>query len=225
MNNKKLFIDLSSKKYNFILKKENVKKIKIILPFFSYVSCELNVNGSEVHLKIFDKIACYYLGDRKQVFYRNSLNPFSKTIRVIIPDNITINLNACNQKGNIYLENINFDRTELNLITGNVKIKQCNAETAIISGISSNVEMFDSFSTYLDIKTVTGNVEYINSSAALSKLKTEIGNCVIELPIDDISMTTLTIESENLSSIIPARIQQKLLEVKVPYGNFTSNIL
>ena len=68
MNDKKIFIDLDSKKYNFVLKRKKVNKIKVILPLFSYVSCELNTDGSEFHLKIFDRVACYYLGNKKDIF-------------------------------------------------------------------------------------------------------------------------------------------------------------
>lgn len=226
MREEKLNIDLESKKYSFIIQSDDVKKVIVKTPIFCAVASKFEKDeNDQYNLKIFDRAAGHYLLNRK-VKYSTSLNPISKKIRIIVPQNWISNLNINLENGNLLLKDIILDKVIADTVKGNVNVKSCYAEKLDIRGVESDITLENVNGNLASIKTITGDLVYDLNTFVESTYITGTGN--IKTTFDKHNLNGLSIYVENKKRFVKSDNSKKLVKKELHftscYGKVKSNI-
>lgn len=153
--------------YDLIIKGSEGDKIKVILPTgdHTYDNFKLTIN---------DKIINKELKVNEYVIKRSG---FSKKIKLIIPIDNRVDLDANMHTGNIIVNGLMLCDTNIISTLGNVTLKNGYSEDIYIKGNGSKVTLIDIPSDKCFIETVCGDVKLDSSSSEKTIIvKTETGS-------------------------------------------------
>lgn len=152
--------------YDLVIKGSEDNKIKVMLPISvpSYDKYKLTIN---------DEIINSELKSDRYVIRRNI---FSKKIKLIIPIDNRVNLDANMHTGNILVNGLMLANTNIISASGSVTLENGYSEDIYVKGNGSKVSLIDIPSSKCFIETVCGNVNlYCSSSDSITTVKTKNG--------------------------------------------------
>lgn len=191
MTDKKLTLNLTSDKYNFIIEGRSIDKIRVFNPLVSSFSFECCEDEENFYLEGFDYLANYKFGDKKDISYYRSLKP--KTIRVQVPDSLITNLKINAKGGNIFLKDIILENVELSSINGKIVVSNCNSDFIDINGFDTKVTLDNVSGEKCFIKTSNGDIKINDNFPNETHLTTYKGDISTSLMEEDYNNTFVNI--------------------------------
>ena len=227
MESPKLDIKLENEKHSFIIEERDVSKIKLIYPFIhDAITFKLTEQEEELLLQSYDQIASYCLGSKKYMTKFYSLNPLTKTVKIIVPKNSIRYLSANLENGDIFLKNVSMQKAKITCIRGNIKITDSSMMSLAINGFQSNVSIKNLESNNCLVTTKAGDISLEELLPRLTMLKTEIGDIKVSSEDNGIKNTLFNIESKHIQkSVAPTEELQKVIRCVAPYGSVDVNVL
>jgi len=226
MKDKQIFIDFKSSNYNLVVKTKDISKVSLITPLTANLATNLVEENENVLLNIEDRIVRYNLVDKLVSYHFYSPNLLSKTVKIIIPEDMVVNLNVNLENSSIFLKDIIFDNMNLSTLRGNISIKNSNGGISSISGYTSDILLHNLSGTKCIACTKTGEIIVENNIPYNTELKTDIGNINLKVPDDFLRNTEITLECKNISKrkLLFKQNNSKKLVLSAPNGKITSNI-
>ena len=182
--------------YDLVINASEGDKIKIILPIDepSYDKFKLTINSEIIN------------SDLKSSKYVIRRSFASKRIKLIIPMENRIDLNANIHTGNLLIKGLMLHDTNIISTLGNVTLKNGYSEDIYVKGNGSKVTLIDVPSNKCFIETVCGDVKLCCSSAdSTTTVKTETGSIEYSDSSFNMDLTDIKLSYGNKEQLFSAK--------------------
>lgn len=226
MKNRQVDLHIQSENSSFVVREEKISRICIVFPFFRENASVSLKKDFFPTLSFYDEAANATVYEKGNIISVYSLNPISKQITILLPQNTLHDIDASLENGNITLQKVNANSIKLNLLRGNAKIKDSNIFSLKVDGITSDMEVVNSVGNDYSLTTKTGNI-YIHGSSPIScVLGTMIGDIAANLKEEEKEKTKIDINAKNVEGSISllGENYEKRLYCIAPHGRVLGNI-
>ena len=219
MTDKKLTINLTSDKYNFVVEGRSIDKPKVFIPFLAGFVCDYATKGNYC-LKGFDSLGSYSLVNEKEIICYETLG--IKTIKIQVPDDFITDINIVSKEGNIFLKDIVLDKVDLSSVSGKIKVDNCSVDKLNISNFESKVKISDVLGNCCYVRTNNGNIYIANNVPDFTRLVSYNGNVYASLMEEDYKNTSITMKTRKntiVQTVNDEKIPAKRLIMETSHGN------
>ena len=219
-------IEIESGKYSVVIRSGDVSNVKVISPIFAPISCCFKQDEKGVYnLKINDNGYNFCI-DKEEIECKFSLNPISKRIKVIIPEDCITNLNVVLQNGKFLLMDLILDSAKINSVKGSIIIKDSYCEVANIHGTMGKIKFVRFNGVDTSIRSSVGRVDIVDSDFDKLICATEFGDIrVVSIDNQLINTQVYINDRETLfQNNTSGKTMEKKYEFISKYGIFKSNI-
>ena len=101
---KDFFLLVNTQNYHIHVKKKKISKLVIVSSMFARLGIQLSQQENQLYLKICDCYASYFIGNKAEIYNIYTLTPFSKKVKIIVPENYNISLEKLQNQSNVCVQ-------------------------------------------------------------------------------------------------------------------------